>query len=228
MKIRMNLKKKSCLILLPSLQLTKTELQIVIVAAAQDHHGKEVQAEIITKDSIAKEVNLRIRNPKEVVLDLDPETELVAEEAQEIDEIVQETEVIAIDQGTAIVKGNVVNVSKNVKRNGSVNENVENANAKKGRKRGKNKNVKKKNVVNENDVIVNDVNGNVVSVIVKKNSCVVESVKPQKNVDGKQLKLQVQKKMNEKIVEEGDLRPQILKIVQFLSVKVVKADLVEM
>ena len=79
----MNPKKKSCLILLPSLQLTKTELQIVIVAAAQDHHGKEVQAEIITKDSIAKEVNRRIRNPKEVVLDLDPETELVAEEAHD-------------------------------------------------------------------------------------------------------------------------------------------------
>ena len=176
---------------------------------------------MITKDSIAKGVNLRIRNRKKGVPNLDPGTGAVAEEAQE-------TEVIVIGQGTAIVKGNVVNVSKNVKRNGSVNENVENANAKKGRKRGKNKNVKKKNVVNENDVIVNDVNGNVVSVIVKKNSCVVESVKPKKNVDVKLLKLQVQKKMNEKIVEEGDLRPQILKIVQFLSVKVVKADLVEM
>merc|ERR1712029_391246 len=197
-----------------SLQLTKTELQIVIVAAAQDHHGKEVQAEIITKDSIAKEVNLRIRNPKEVVLDLDPETELVAEEAQEIDEIVQETEVIAIDQGTAIVKGNVVNVNKNAKKSGSGNGNVENESAKKGRKKGKSKSGKIKNVVNGNDVIVKDVNG-----IGKRNSCVVASVKPKKNGDAKLLKVQVQRKTTEMIVEEGELRPQTRRTVQFLSVK---------
>merc|ERR1712029_96262 len=189
-----------------SLQLTKTELQIVIVAAAQDHHGKEVQAEIITKDSIAKEVNLRIRNPKEVVLDLDPETELVAEEAQEIDEIVQETEVIAIDQGTAIVKGNVVNVNKNAKKSGSGNGNV----------------------VNGNDVIVKDVSGNVVNVIGKRNSCVVANVKLKKNGDAKLLKVQVQRKTTEMIVEEGELRPQTRRTVQFLSVKAVKADLVVM
>ena len=224
----MNPKKKSCLILLPSLQLTKTELQIVIVAAAQDHHGKEVQAEIITKDSIAKEVNLRIRNPKEVVLDLDPETELVAEEAQEIDEIVQETEVIAIDQGTAIVKGNVVNVNKNAKKSGSGNGNVENESAKKGRKKGKSKSGKIKNVVNGNDVIVKDVSGNVVNGIGKRNSCVVASVKPKKNGDARLLKVQAQRKTTEMIVEEGELRPQTRRTVQFLSVKAVKADLVVM
>lgn len=223
----MNPKKKSCLILLPSLQLTKTELQIVIVAAAQDHHGKEVQAEIIT-NSIAKEVNLRIRNPKEVVLDLDPETELVAEEAQEIDEIVQETEVIAIDQGTAIVKGNVVNVNKNAKKSGSGNGNVENESAKKGRKKGKSKSGKIKNVVNGNDVIVKDVSENVVNVIGKRNSCVVASVKPKKNGDARLLKVQAQRKTTEMIVEEGELRPQTRRTVQFLSVKAVKADLVVM
>ena len=41
--------------------LSLQSLQIVIVAAAQDHHRNEVQATIITKDSIAKGVNLRIR-----------------------------------------------------------------------------------------------------------------------------------------------------------------------
>ena len=211
LKLKRKKRKKSCLTPLPSLQQTKT-VQIVTAEVVQDHHGKEVQVAIIAKDSIASAVNPQIPSLNEVAQDLDPETKA------EIAAVgVHETDVIGLGIGPGIAKEHVGNVSKNAKRNASVNENAENVSAKSDKKSGKNKNAETKKDVSASVGIGNVENANDGNESAKKNSYVVVNVKL-RNVDVvKPKKIPVQKRI---AVEVGDgLRPQNLRIVHLNAIQ---------
>ena len=217
-------RKKYCLIPLLSLQLTKMELQTVIVGQDQG------RVAAIIKDNIAKEIIQVTLNQNEAVQGPDREKIVVAIVpgiAQKIVHVIGIAQGIVHEIGIAreieIAKDRSANVNDKGSESTNVKENGVSVNAKKERKNAVSKKDANKSVEIGNVVSVSGEKGNGANVNARKNSCVVEKKKQQNDAVVKpkpQVPTRTVDKRNGKNVDHAAI-PKIVHLIVKVQAKVV-------